>query len=314
MARLLPHTRLVNVMWPVSGLEKPVRALSVANVRFDVLRAGKRNALLRQMADGGDRAARKAMAEYLKHFEGPHVYAQVAIPTRDVQAAEEMARQRIRLVLEVLNFFVDMEVGLFAAIYIQGDIGSQGIGTLAYDLKGTPPLFPSLRLSRQGPFLRASLKRLKRRPGFATAERLIAKQKLSDAEARVLRAVRWAGRATVERDPGHSLTFFVFALESLLIGPQAAGDIGYRLAVRGAHLLSKDKSGKKKTFDHIRHLYSLRSDVAHRGKLDAVAEKDRFLARNYSKAAIMSLLPRKALLRRISADKDMNDWLDNRVL
>jgi hypothetical protein len=52
-------------------------------------------------------------------------------------------------------------------------------------------------------------------------------------------ALRWAGRATVEPNPVHSLSFYAFSLEALHVGPASAGDIGYRLAMRCASLLGR---------------------------------------------------------------------------
>lgn len=82
--------------------------------------------------------------------------------------------------------------------------------------------------------------------GWERASQILAKEKRTEMEDRILAAMRWAGRATVTemRDKDKKGTFLVaeqafllyaIALESLLLKKDT--ELSYRLSLRGAHLL-----------------------------------------------------------------------------
>lgn len=201
---------------------------------------------------------RQALDRHLNEYKGRST--QRTVFTRDPKAAERNGRERIRAVLEVLNFFVDLEAGDRAGVYIPGDARSAAVASLTYDpIPGLPRSFRQMVFSRQGLFVSASLKRVRAHRHFRSATRLLRK-KPTPVESRLLMALRWCGRAALEQNPAHRILFYVFSLEALYAGPQPSGDISYRIGARAAHFLARQGRPRRLAIAaQVKELYGLRS-------------------------------------------------------
>jgi hypothetical protein len=303
----------VTVLWPVEGLKASALPSVVADVRFAMLDQRKRTAILKVVAKDRTDPRRQALIEHLADFnESPH--AEVLVQADAPNVAEVVARQRIEAVIEVINFFADIGDVRGQGIYLASTQGHGPTDSLGYgtDPNGQPHW--QMTFAQSGPHGNVSLAALRKHANFGTAVRMLSKSAPTEAEARFLMALRWAGRASIELNPTHSLSFYVFSLEALLVGPNPGGDIGYKVAVRCSSLLARTADGKSKIYEKVKSLYKLRSSVVHRGKFEGIHPRDVLLARAYAKAAAIKVLSQRQLLRKLKKDSDLNDWLDKLVL
>ena len=95
---------------------------------------------------------------------------------------------------------------------------------------------------------------------------LYAKENKTDKESRILNAILWVGKAHVELDNKIYFLELCFALESLLqvdtdkfINPS----ITYSISSNCAMIIADKYEDRKKVMSELKHLYSIRSKLAH---------------------------------------------------
>lgn len=76
-------------------------------------------------------------------------------------------------------------------------------------------------------------------------------------------------RSVEETEPVECLVDLVIALEALLLAdtgdPEYRGELGFRLALRGAYFLARNPRERVRIYDELRNAYLLRSKVVHGG-------------------------------------------------
>jgi len=81
------------------------------------------------------------------------------------------------------------------------------------------------------------------------------------------RAIHRLERSVDEIEPGERLVDLVIALESLLLHdtgkPEDRGELGFRLALRGAYFLADGSEQRRKLYEQLREAYRLRSKIVH---------------------------------------------------
>ena len=114
----------------------------------------------------------------------------------------------------------------------------------------------------------------------------------TEVQERLLRAVRWSGRATAAHSSEEQVLFAMMALECI-VKPTRISQVTETVAKRAAGLQALTEADRKAVQKELENLYSQRSAVAHVGALDASPQGARSLEslmRKYSKGAILTLL------------------------
>ena len=170
--------------------------------------------------------------------------------------------------------------------------------------------------SREGPSQLFSLKRLRGvailRPTFRRVHRLMRAESHSGLAAVLLASIQWAGRASVEPKREQAFLLFAIALETLILPESDSQELTYRLRVRVAHLLGKDRSRRAELSSTIRDLYKIRSKIVHSGSYQ-VTDETLGQLRSIVKRAILRVLLHRTI-RQFQTANDLASWFEARVL
>jgi hypothetical protein len=312
--------RKFEVYHPVEGLEEADLPQNLGNVAFTVFADNHVNAqrevIQRQDVSPDEKRRQLRLFEddgEVSSLLGKSI-AIVRVATIDTGAARLRARVEIESTLEVINFFADLVDYNSAWVSLPGD-SYRGGETVLVNHNGPEPLIAVLR-RREGPVGHLPLGRLKendaeRRLGFREACLLLAssRNKIDDA---LLGAMRWAGRASVERRKETAFLLYAIALESIMLSDQNRQELLHRLRLRTAHLLGENPTERKRISADLADLYSIRSAIVHNGRFE-VTDSDLAGMRAYCKGSIIRLLTTKEF-GAISSPKDFGQFWDDRCL
>jgi hypothetical protein len=103
------------------------------------------------------------------------------------------------------------------------------------------------------------------------------------------------------------------ALESLLLPNQKDDNIGYRIALRCAHLIGMpDLASRKSIKTTVRDLYNRRSAIVHSGKVE-VSDTELAVLGYYLRAAlyvVINTMPFSAM----ADEEEYEEWFEDRAL
>jgi len=128
-----------------------------------------------------------------------HITATLTVSAVDSDAGADSALKVLRLTLDVLNFFISWDHPPTRSIRLLWEGG--GIPEQFLAFKKTPPEESTLKEPLKGPTMAATVKPFENMPVFRRASELLAKQQPNAFEKRVLSALQWAGRASVQERP-----------------------------------------------------------------------------------------------------------------
>jgi len=287
--------------WTLGG----VRLIHMSSVRM------RRLALPRGLQlSKDDRSERRRLLGSLKDddFLGQPM-AVVSVHACDEDAAEELARRRIREVIDVLNFHADLVPQNHAWLYLAGEAADQFTTSVISGPNG----FLSIPSAREGPLGKMSLGRLRStqqlQPSLKRVTQLLGEKSRSEVEELLVNSVRWAGRASVEPIPEHAFLQYVVALEALIL-PTDSRAIKNQLQTRVAHLLANTARDRLWYHDTIKTLYEVRSSIAHDGSSE-VDPRDLSRLRVIVKSSIQRILTYRGI-RALATLNDLARWLDTR--
>ena len=150
-----------------------------------------------------------------------------------------------------------------------------------------------------------------RRSGFDRVSALLCKENRNALEDRILASIQWAGRAAVDQRLDEAFLLFVVALESLLLRKDMLGELRFRFALYGSHLLVTTFSNRKPVFDDLTKAYDRRSQIVHSGSTQvAITELRRI--HTYVRDSILAVLV-NPLFRDMDEDQ-FDDWLKDCTL
>jgi hypothetical protein len=141
---------------------------------------------------------------------------------------------------------------------------------------------------------------------------MLTKPNRSELEDRLLSAIQWAGRATVEERREEAFVLFTIALESLLVNTKEKDQVTQRFALRGAHLLGKDFASRKQLYRRLKQLYGLRSQIVHSGSTE-IADADRDTIAQFVRAAIFNMLVSKPFCEMRTVE-EFHTWFEDKTL
>ncbi|MBI1983745.1 MAG: hypothetical protein HYS61_06070 [Acidobacteria bacterium] len=260
--------------------------------------------------------AREKLSKWHSNLDGKikgKTYACVTVRAVDSTAALHLAKKRLRLVLDAVNFYADCLLPRGMYLCLPGDAAF--VSHCYQQFRGGPrPGFFS-GSSLDGPPPHFSLKQLFEGVamgyGIQRVSGILEQEAMSDLEERILSALQWAGRASVNERREEAFLQFAIGLEVLLLR-HTETELTYRLSLRAAHLLLKDFEGRKDLGKKVRDLYRVRSRVVHSGTLQ-VTDADLYRIRYFTKSAILALLT-KPPFSEMKTDEELEHWFENQML
>lgn len=308
-----------NVYYPVFGLAADGLPIKVGNVlfcKFDDVHLEKFQKFLNDYeGDENEKAQRTSFAESIKQSE---IFGKTAglieVKAFDNIAAKTLALKELTLTIDVINFFSDIIPYQKGHIYLPGNnerltinvpiisTGEKPSFTFGYEVVGPlmPFSFPQLLENNK-----------KRNWGFSKIANLLSKNR-NGLEEKIISAIQWAGKATVESNKEGAFLLYAISLESLILLDNKKEELGYRLRTRVAHLLGSNLENRKKISNKVRDLYTVRSQIVHSGSYQ-VTDADISLIRSYSKNCILHIVNKKPFSSMDSIDS-LVQWFNEKIL
>ena len=302
---------------PVRGMKKAGLPFSVGQVEFAVFDDSLADRF--REAVSKHEFQREMKLEKLEQDikDGIHdkVCGIVNVEAKDYEAAQIVALNRLRLVLDILNFFSNMVPNHPRAwVYLPGDLEPYPFQALILNKDdGASFSLPSQRI---GPLMELSILRIiesdtKYRIGFAYINSLLRKNNPNKFDQVLITAIHWAGRAVVAKRREESFLLYAIALESIILSDNPDTELSYRLRIRIALLLASGLERRLEIHNTVRDLYTLRSKLVHDGRYeitDLELESMRAIAR--SCLTLLCIDPKFHTMR---SPKDFGDWFEKQV-
>jgi hypothetical protein len=238
----------------------------------------------------------------------------VGVLALDEEAAYSLALKELRLTLDVINFYSDLIPYSDGLAFLPGDIEPLRV----VDLILRPDDKPGYHIQGKsvGPLSPLSIQQLLKSDkdhslGFEAISDKLARErgKLDD---RLLAAVQWSGRATVEKRAEEAFLLYAIALESIILPTGDPRELTYRLSKYVAHLLGKNASSRKNISKRVGELYGVRSRIVHSGKYQ-VTHADLAQVRSIAKSCMLRLLTEEPFVNMKNPD-ELVDWFEQQIL
>ena len=227
----------------------------------------------------------------------------------DSDAAKTIARKRIRQTIDILSFFANLGGSPRTQIVFAADAGPKILKGFVFCGPKVSGRLTSERVGPLAPFSFAAPHL--ERAGFPQTSEILQVEKPTEFQERLISALQWAGRASVESRNEEAFLLFAIAFESLLIGSDDKTEITETLALRAAHVIAAPKS-RLRVYKDVKRLYGIRSKIVHRGDAD-VGEADLSLMRYLVRLALLSMLcdSRFAV---VTTEASLVDWFREKLL
>lgn len=246
--RLSAPDELWKFVLPVGGLAPSGLPMTVGQVQFancddqralgDLREQAESVLSLRSEHEGVINSAKQSFDEGLRHFQRCAL-AIVNASGIDEGTARLVAQKTLRSTLDSINFYADRKRwGMWA--YLYGDTSDVNEPFIAFRISKEQGRSDSFKTGGRnvGPIRSLPLSQLGPLRGFSRISEMLARQKLEPAQERLLTAIQWAGRAQADARTEEAFLLYAISLESLILGSQSSGELGYRLALRVAHLVA----------------------------------------------------------------------------
>lgn len=311
-----------NIYFPVAGLSTDGLPIKVGRVHFIVFDEDKANTIRdhftgQNISDEYKSTQREIINKLLGNEMIDRPVAIIEVLAIEAIAAKNLALKEIRLTIDIINFFSDFVPYSHGHIYLRGEEETARIAIPT--LHQTEKTKSKLQSEWKGPlddFSLARLEEVNKSKHFGLEEIIILLNKqrnqLNSLEKRVLAAIQWAGRATIDNRNEEAFLLYAIALESIILADSDKIELNYRLRVRVAHLLGKTIEDRKRIFDDIRNLYTIRSSIVHNGTYE-VLEDNLKLIRLYTKGCIVQILTKEPFKSMINTN-ELADWFSSQVL
>ncbi len=308
-----------NVYHPVHGLALDGLPIQIGNVQFCIFDE-VHLALFVNLLNGPDsnkdtKRINTSFAETIKEAEiNGKTVGLISVNAIDVEAAKTLALKELSLTLDVLNFFSDLIPYQKGYIYLPGHREKLKINILT--LSKNTKTKSSFGWSSVGPLQLFSFNHLlennkKRNLGFTRVSDLLIK-KQNRLEEKLISALQWAGKATIESRREEAFLLYAISLESLVLLENEKEELTFRLRTRVAHLLGKDIEDRKRITNEIRDLYGIRSKIVHSGSYQ-VTDADLSLIRFYSKNCILRILNDEPF-KSMNSIEALVEWFNEKML
>ncbi|MGB7283828.1 MAG: hypothetical protein WBE13_16300 [Candidatus Acidiferrum sp.] len=253
-----------------------------------------------------------ATLEMLRKMMLGGIWSEVHVEAIDKEAALRLAERRLRLTIDVINFFAELTQDR-TRIFLPGDAGPSARYALRIASDGSTPDLAQIRVGPLAEFSFTQIPQaMTRMLGLQKVSDWLAEPRPSDLQDRILSALQWAGRAGVEERREEAFLLYAIALEGLLLGGKSHVELTERLAVRGAHLLSGDPKARENVYDELKALYGIRSKIVHSGSVEVTDDElDRIAA--VVRGALVTIL-HMSPLSGMTAESQLEDWFKEQLL
>ena len=308
------------VFYPVHGLVIDNSSIHVGNVQFCRFNDYSLRVFTKLLESGdGDDNDKKIKAYITDQIKETEINGKpvglITVKAVDPEAAKLLALKELSITLDVINFFSDLVPYQKGCIYLPGDSERLAIDILVIS-EGENPKW-TFGKSVVGQIMPFSFSKLleadkKQKLGFRKVNKLLGKKR-NGLEDKLISAMQWAGKATVERRKEESFLLYAISLESLVLADNEKDELKYRLRQRVVHLISKkDKESRERVFQKAGELYDIRSKIVHSGDYQ-VTDADLSLMRYYSKSCILRILNKKPFSTMESVDS-LVKWFNRKIL
>jgi hypothetical protein len=239
----------------------------------------------------------------------------IEVHALDADAARNQALKELQLTLDVINFYSDIlypSKSAFASVYGEEERAWEVVPIF---IPGDEPILLQSQkaIGRLSNFSMHELLHGKgHKLGVTRISAILAKNSRSTIEERLLSAVQWAGRATIDQRNEEAFLLYAIALECLVMERGNEPELGYRLRMRIAHLLGKDLDTRKEIRSAVGRLYGIRSAIVHKGEY-VIPESELKLMRFFAKESIMQMLIKEPFTL-MQSDSELLAWFDDQLL
>jgi hypothetical protein len=254
-----PHHYTVYI--PIAGLDPASLPTKIGSVAIITIAAG-RNRILEDKNPTGAVLIERVLAAWPPNAGALLVYEK--IDASEAAAAEAIALEKARRLVDVLHFFSDgnqlfhdgLRLDVAAAVMRSSLVVA--VDTETRDVQLTP--------IQTGSWLTFPLER----PddlAWDIARTMLGEENPTQVQQLLLNSMAWAGRATKEPRPDVAFAEFAIALESLII-PTKASEVTEQLATRTVLLLSAKVAAQDRLelYREVKYYYALRSNIVHNGE------------------------------------------------
>ncbi len=308
------------VYYRVSGLERTSATNTFGKVCFAVFDENHFDSFKEAIKQHvKDEWVREQRLQHIRDFtETPLAGKTVAIIevyALDADAARIQALKELQLTLDVINFYSDIlypSKNAFASVYGEDERTWE---TVPVFVPGDEPTLLQFQkaIGRLSDFSMYELIHGKgHKLGVARISDILAKSSRSTIEERLVSAIQWAGRATIDERNEEAFLLYAIALECLIMERGNEPELGYRLRMRIAHLLGKDLDTRKEIRNAVGRLYGIRSAIVHKGEY-VISESELNLMRFFAKESIMQVLTEEPFTA-MQSDDDLSGWFDEQLL
>jgi hypothetical protein len=307
------------VYYPVDGLTSDGLPFSFGNVNFCIFSTEEIMALI-QNSDRQQVKNRKqndsygAISEMIQGGISGKPVGVTTVMATEHEAAKALAFKELRLTLDVMNFFSDLIPYSNGYFFLPGDRSRAVVTTLAT----SNDVQQSYSIGRQviGPLALLSAKWLSNidqtsQVGLTAASSLLVERK-GKLQERLLSAIQWAGRATVDSRKEEAFLLYAIALESLILAENEKDELVYRLRTRVAHLIGEGVQSRRQLSKQVKDLYDVRSQIVHSGRYQ-VTDADFGRMRLMTKSCIIRVLADEIFIK-MRGMQDFIDWFDEQIL
>lgn len=310
------------VYYPVNGLAADGLPVKVGNVTFCIFgdeHLGEFEQILdhQEVSEQERQIKAKIIDDWMDDWMKDIIEKPIGITdvsAIEADAARSLALKELRLTLDIINFYSDM-LPSKGHLFIIGEAERTAM-TIPVLLQSNRPAV-NLQMKVTGPLSPLSLRELsdldaRKTLGFATISNILSKEQRSKLEDRLVAAMQWAGRATVDNRREEAFLLYMIALESIMLAENDRDELGYRLRVRVAHLLGRDLQARRRLSEQVRDLYRIRSQIIHSGKYE-VKYADLGLIRSITKKCILRILVDEPF-KSMNNPNDLVSWFDEQIL
>ena len=299
---------------PVDGLETEKLPCRFGGCTFyfgddnAILTLSKRlNTIFGTVADA---ASQDEFWRRCKNLLGGRTCVWLHVEAVDESAARSLARKVLRNTVDVLSFFANLGGQPRSHLIYEDDARPGVLNTVIFSEELEIGSWPSERIGPVAPFSFAHS--FLENAGFSKASQLLGKSKRSEFEERIISALQWAGRASVENRNEEAFLLFAISLESLLMDRDEKSEVTEILSVRASHVIGTNPSGKHKIYKEMKQMYRRRSQIVHRGSVE-VEEDELNLIRYFARFAILTMLT-SSRFSNIATDLDLIRYFRARML
>jgi hypothetical protein len=262
-----------------------------------------------------ERGRTKSRSELSEAFS-THAAALVRVRAVDGRAAKRIGMARIRRTIDVLNFFFPFfdSFGRTRRAYVAPSGPNTSYVWGAFSVEGEELRWSGLWPARE---LRAAGFALDSERatecGASRADALLASADPTDFEQRIVNAIAWAGRATVEGRRDQAFLSYAIALESLLTKPGARIGVSDRLRLRVAHLIGRTRKARLRILGLMEKIYDLRSALVHAGDSGALTKSDLETIKIIVERALAVVL-RDQRFTSMRGSREFDEWCESQLL